>query len=118
MAYDSYLKLDQTRWYAGDFSSSNKLTGTIFTDSNLSQPKTLTSYTLTIRMYKAGHMTDLFNKAATIVGATLGTWSYAVATGEMPSPGIYYVKVELSQSGKRESTLNRVELHILAGPTA
>ena len=118
MAYDSYLKLDQTRWYTGDFSSSNKLTGTIFTDSNLTTPKTLTSYTLTVRMYKPNHLTDLFNKTASIVTAASGTWSYAVATGEMPTPGIYYVKVELSQSGRRESTLNRVELHVLAGPTA
>ena len=36
----------------------------------------------------------------------------------MPPPGIYNVKIELSKSGARESTLNRQELMIIEGPTA
>lgn len=118
MAYGSYLKLDQSSVYHGDFSSDAFLTGTIYTDSILSTAKTLTNYTLTVRMNKIGSTADSFNKTAEIVTAGSGTWKYLVATGELPSPGIYYVKIELSKSGVRESTLNTVELHVLRGPTA
>ena len=43
------------------------------------------------------------------MSASAGTWSYAVAVSEMPSPGVYLLKVDLTKSGVVESTLNRVE---------
>ena len=118
MAYGSFLKLDQSRVYTGDYSSDAFLTGTIYTDSILSTAKTLTNYTLKVRMHKPGSSGDSFNKTATIVTAASGTWKYLVATGDLPPFGIYYVKVEISSSGVLESTLNRVELYVLQGPTA
>jgi len=52
------------------------------------------------------------------VNAANGTWSYAVAVGEIPSEGLYLVKVELSQTGEQMSTLNDQELLIIKGPSA
>ncbi len=118
MAYGLYLKLDQTEWFRNDFSASNALTGTIYTDKQMVTPKTLTGYTITLRMYKGRSWGDRFGKAATIVSATSGTFSYNVASAEMPPPGIYKVKAELTKSGDQESTLNRQELLILPGPAA
>jgi len=117
LAYGIYLALDQDRWYRGDFSSENKLTGTIYTDKNRSQKKTLTGYTIKVRMFKPRTIGDRFNKTASIVSASGGTWEYALQEGEAPIFGLYEVKVELIKTGVRESTLNHVELLILEGPT-
>jgi hypothetical protein len=113
-----YLALDQPKWYRDDFSSEDKLTGTIFTNQSYTVKKNLTGYTLKVRMNKNYRWGDHFNKTATIVTAADGTWSYAVNQNEMPPPGIYNVKLELSKSGVKISTLNRVELLILEGPSA
>lgn len=117
MAYGLFLELDQDRWYRSDYSSENKLTGTIYTDKNMTVKKNLTGYTITIRMFKLKTIGDRFNKTGTIVTAADGTWSYAVQNGDMPIWGLYQVVVELSKSGVKESTLNHVELQILEGPT-
>lgn len=118
MAYGLYLKLDQKQWYRGDYSATNKLTGTIYTDKNMTVAKNLTGYTLTVRMFKPRTIGDRFNKTATIVTAASGTWSYAVQQGEMPIFGLYHVTVTLSKSGDQETTLNTVELQVLEGPNA
>lgn len=116
MAYGLYLVLDQDQWYRADFSSENKLTGQIFTNKSLTVKKNLTGYTIKIRMYRANRWGDYFNKTASIVTAADGTFDYAVGEGEMPPPEIYYIKVELTKSGVKESTLNRQELYVLEGP--
>jgi len=116
MAYGIYLTLDQDQWFNADFSATNKLTGTIYTDINRQTAKNLTGYTLKLRMHRPKHFGDFFNKTADIVVAADGTWSYAVKQGEIPPRGIYYVKLEIAKSGDQESTLNRVELHVLEGP--
>jgi len=118
MAYGLFLALDQDKWYRNDFSSENKLTGTIYTDKQMTVKKNLTGYTLTVRMWKDRAWGDRFNQIASIVSATEGTWSYAVATGNMPPPGIYKVSIELTKSGVKESTLNRQELFVKIGPSA
>ena len=116
MAYGLYLTLDQQEWYRGDYSSENKLTGTIYTDKNRTVPKNLTGYTITIRLFKPRTIGDRFNKTASIVTAASGTFAYAVGEGEMPIFGLYECVVELSKSGVKESTLNHVELQVLEGP--
>jgi hypothetical protein len=116
MAYGLFLTLDQTQWYRGDFSSENKLTGTLYTNKNRTVKKNLTGYTITIRMFKPRTIGDRFNKTGTIVTAADGTFSYAVGSGEMPIFGIYEVVVTLTKSGVQESTLNHVELQVLEGP--
>jgi len=118
MAYGIYLALDQNRWFRGDFSSDNALTGTIYTDVNNQNAKNLTGFTITIRMHRPIHFGDFFNQEASIVVAGDGTFEYFLNQGETPPRGIYYVKVEISKAGVVESTLNREELHILGGPNA
>jgi len=115
MAYGFYLVIDQDQWYRDDFSDTNKLTGTIFTNKGLTVKANLTGYSLQIRMTRYARWGDNFDKTATIVSATEGTWSYAVQDGDMPPPSIYSVKIELTQSGRQESTLNRQELLVLEG---
>jgi hypothetical protein len=118
MAYGLWLTLDQDIWYRGDYSSENKLTGTIYTDKNRTVAKNLTGYTIKIRLFKPRTIGDRFNKTASIVTAADGTFDYAVGQGEMPIFGLYEVIVELSKSGVKESTLNHVELQVLEGPNA
>lgn len=119
MAYGLYLSLDQPRWFRDNFSATNKLTGTIYTDINQTTAKNLTGYTLKVRLSKPdgpGKFSDFFDKTASIVVAANGTWEYAVQDGDMPARGLYYMTLEIAQSGDQESTLNRVEFHILEGP--
>jgi hypothetical protein len=118
MAYGLYLSLDQDKWFRNDFSSEDLLTGTIYTNKQLTVAKNLTGYTLTVRMWRDRAWGDRFNKTATIVTAASGTFSYAVAEGEMPPPGIYKVSIELTKAGTKESTLNRQELFVKIGPSA
>lgn len=103
MAYGLYLAVDQKEWREGDFSDTDKLTGTIYTDEAKSSAKNLTGYTLDVIIYKQDGAA-VFDKQATIVTAGSGTWSYAIAEGETPAVGIYKIEVELSQSGQRIST--------------
>jgi len=117
MAYGLWLALDQTRWYRGDFSATNALTGTIYTDVNEVTAKDLTGYTLTIRFNRPIHFGDMFNREATIVVAANGTFKYNFTEGDSPPRGIYMVKVEITKAGDRESTLNREEIIILGGPS-
>lgn len=117
MVYGLYLTLDQPKWFRGDYSDTDKLTGTVYTDKNKQTAKDLTGFTITLRLYKPRHFGDYFNRTATIVVAANGTWSYAVGSGQMPPDGIYYFKVELSKSGTVESTINTVEFYVIDGAT-
>lgn len=118
MAYGLWLVLDQDKWYRNDFSSENKLTGTIYSNKQLTVKKDLTGYTITIRMHLGHRLGDRFGKEATIVSASDGTWEYAVGRAEMPPPNIYRVKAELTKSGVQESTINPVEILVVEGPAA
>jgi hypothetical protein len=118
MAYGLYLDLDVPRWFRNDYSTENKITGTIYTDVNRTVVKNLTGYTVTVKLFKPRTIGDRFNKTADIVTAADGTWSYAVGSGEMPIYGLYFMIIELSKSGVKESTINDVEFQILEGPNA
>ena len=67
MVYGLYLTMDQSKWYRADFSATNKLTGTLFTEINLGTAKNLTGYAIQIRLYKGNRWGDHFDKTATIV---------------------------------------------------
>ena len=77
--------------------------------------KNLSGYTVKIKMFTPRTIGARFDKTATIVSASGGTWEYAVQEGEMPIFGMYLVKAELTKSGVRESTLNHVEFQVLEG---
>lgn len=117
MAYGLYLAVDQDKWFRDDFSTEDKLTGTIYSDINQVTAKDLTGYTITIKFSHENKNGARFDKTASAVVAASGTWSYAVTDGDMPQPGIYQVKAELTKSGVQVSTLNRVQLQILQGPS-
>lgn len=104
MAYGIYLKLDQTQWREFDYSSDDKLTGTIYTDKDLTTPKNLSGYTVKLRISKRWHIHDRFGKTATIVSASAGTWEYAVEEGQMPRNGFYRFEAELQKAGTSIST--------------
>jgi hypothetical protein len=115
MAYGLYLSLDQPKWFRNDFSDTDKLTGTIYTDINQTTAKNLTGYTIKVKLFKENRSGERFNKTATAVVAANGTWGYAVTDGDMPPPGLYLMKIELSTSTEQISTLNRTEFVILNG---
>lgn len=104
MALGAYLTVDQKQLLYGDYSDTNKLTGTIYSDKAKTTALNLSGYTLTIRIFKRWEGLDYFNKTATIVNASSGTWSYAIAQGELPTPGLYLIEIELSKSGEVLST--------------
>lgn len=116
MVYGSYLVLDQKKWFRNDFSDTNKLTGTVYSDINQTTAFNLTGYVVSVKFFKQSRLGERFNKDADIVVAGNGTWEYAVNRGEIPPAGLYLVKIELTKSGSQESTLNRVEILILRGP--
>lgn len=118
MGYGLYLELNEPIWFRNDFSSESKITGTLYTDVNKTVAKNLTGFTLTLKLWKPRTVGDRFNKTATIVSASDGTFEYAVAEGDMPIYGVYYAALELTKSGVRETNINQVEFQILEGPNA
>jgi len=115
MAYGIYLKLDQPQWRNGDFSDTNLLTGTIYSNRGKTTAFSLTGYTLNVLIYSNYSSSAHFSKTATIVSASAGTWSYAVADGEMIPPGVYLIELDLTKSGERMSTFPE-EFHVSASP--
>ena len=120
MVYGIYLTLDQLKWKQSDFSDTNLLTGTIWSDKDRSVAFNLTGYTIRIRVFRRFGGGDGFDKLADIVTAASGTWSRKVAESEMvgPSNRPYLVEAEISKTGEVMSTLNIVEFWVLEAPTA
>ena len=112
-----YLKLDQSVIFNGNYSDTLTVTGTCYTDVGQTAAFNLTGYTLTLRLYRDGGITDVFNQTASITSASSGTWNKAVTSGTLPSPGLYLADLVLSKSGTLVSNLNRVEVLIKRGPT-
>lgn len=115
--YGAYLTVNQPRWIRGNYSDTNDLTGTVYTDKNKTSAFNLTGYTLKVRIFKRWKNTELFGKTATIETAASGTWSYPVGQYEMVSPGFYLLSIELSKSGEVMST-NPVEFQVVEMPAA
>ena len=119
MVYGIYLTLDQPRWKQSDYSDTNLLTGTIWSDRDRTVAFDLTGYAIQIRIFNRFGGGDRFDKTATIVTAASGTWSFAVAQSDMvgPSNRPYLVEAEVSKTGEVMSTLNVVEFWVLEAPT-
>lgn len=118
MPLGSYLTLDQSVLFNGNYSSDSalKLTGTIYTDIGKTVAFNLTGYTITMRLYRDNGIIDQFNQACTITTAASGTFYISITSGVLPYAGLYLVVVELSKSGTLISNLNRVEMLITRGP--
>jgi len=119
MVYGIFGVFDQNRWFRNNFSDEDLLTGTIFTDVNEVTAKNLTGFTVKIILSRPdgpGRHGDFLQGAATIVSAANGTWSFAMREEDVPPRGLYYIAAEISKTGTRETTINRVEFFILEGP--
>ena len=116
MTLGYYLDFPQKVLFNGNFSSSLTLTGTCYTDINKTVAFDLTSYTLTLKLYKDNGTSDYYNETCTITTAASGTWSKAVTSGTLPYAGLYLVNLQLTKSGTQVSNLNRIEILIERSP--
>ncbi len=113
-----YLDSDQDRWFRNNFSDEDKLTGTVYTDINQTTAKDLTGYTIKVILTRRdgpGRHGDFLGATGSIVTADEGTWDYAMREQDVPPRGVYWMAIQLTKSGTRITTLNRVEFHILEG---
>jgi len=117
MAYGLHLSVDQREWREFEYSATNKLTGTIYTDEDKTTAKDLTGYSIQILIYKDNTNASYFSETASIVTAADGTWSYAVNDGEMAPEGFYLIEAQLTKSGDRESTFPE-HFYISRSPTS
>lgn len=110
-----FLKIDQTEWPFGDFSTESKLTGTIYTDKELVTPKDLTGFTISIKLFRRWHRMSFISQNVSAVSAVNGTWEYAVTESDFIHPGLFQLELELTKSGVREST-KPVEFYVKWSP--
>lgn len=113
-----YLTLDQNVLYNENFSdvSGFKLTGTIYSDIGRAVAFNLTGYTVKLRLHKENAKSDNFNQTCTIDVAASGTFYLSVTENTLPTEGLYFATIELTKSGTKVSSLNRVEILIKRGP--
>ncbi len=113
-----YLTLDQLVLYNENFSdvSGFKLTGTIYSDVDKTTVFNLTGYTIKLRLSKENGKSDYFNQTCTITVAASGTFYLSVTENTLPTAELYLARVELTKSGTKVSSLNRVEVLIKKGP--
>ena len=118
MTLGVYLTLDQTTLYNGDYSdvSGFKLTGTVYSDINKTTAFNLTGYTLTLQFFRSGGFSDYLAQTCTITVAASGTFYLSLTDGALPFAGLYEAKIELTKSGTKVRSLNRVEILIESGP--
>ena len=112
MTLGIYLTLDQSILNYGDYSTSSKITGTIYNDIYKSVAFNLTSYTVKLRLYRENGTVDYLDASCVVTVAASGTFSLTVTDGLLPIRGLYLAEVEVSQSGILLSSINRVELLI------
>lgn len=108
----TFLTLDQSIFNYENYSSEStqKVTGTLYSDINKTTAFNLTGYTLTLKLYKDSFTVDYFNQTCTITVAANGTWYINIASNTVPNRGLYLARLELSKSGSVISSLNRVEV--------
>ncbi len=113
-----YLTLDQLVLYNDNFSdvSGFKLTGTVYSDADRTTAFNLTGYTIKLRLSQENAKSDNFNQTCTITVAASGTFYLSVTENTLPTAGLYLANVELTKSGSKVTTLNRVEVLVKRGP--
>lgn len=113
-----YLTLDQLVLYNENFSdvSGFRITGTVYSDIDKSVAFNLTGYTIKLRLSRENAKSDNFNQTCTITVAASGTFYLAVTENTLPTAGLYLANVELTKSGTKVTSMNRVEVLIKRGP--
>lgn len=103
-----YLNLDQKTWGAGDYVDTNSLalTGTIYSNAELTSAQDITGYTLKIKVYPR-ERPDWYQVSddAEIVTATSGTWRYKPTINKIDDAGVYRVVIQLSKTDERISAI-------------
>ena len=112
MTLGVYLTLDQSIINYGDYSTSSKITGTIYSNIYKTVVYDLTDYTVKLRLYRDNRTVDYLDASCSIVTAGSGTFSLTVTDGLLPIRGLYLAEVEISKSGILLSSINRMELLI------
>lgn len=113
-----YLTLDQSILHNENFSdvSGFKITGTIYSNIDKSVAFDLTGYTIKLRLSKDNAKSDNLNKECTITTAASGTFYLSITENTLPVAGLYLANVELTKSGSKVTSLNRVEILVKRGP--
>lgn len=113
-----YLTLDDLVLYNENFSdvSGFRITGTVYSDVGKTVAFNLTGYTLKLRFSKEHAKSDNLNQTCTINVAASGTFYLAVTENTLPTEGLYLATLELTKSGTKVSSLNRIEVLIKKGP--
>ncbi len=113
-----YLTLDQSSIYNENFSdvSGFRITGTIYSSIYKDAVFNLTGYTIKLRFAKENGKSDYLNEACTITVAASGTFYLAVTENMLPTAGLYLAYIELTKSGSKITSLNRVEVLVQKGP--
>lgn len=94
-----YLKLNQRYLPEGFFSETYPLSGTIYMDANMTTPFNGTAYpNIRVRIFHPLSWADLFNRTASWVSASSGTWQVFITKGQLPPADIYRIKVELTDA--------------------
>lgn len=113
-----YVKLDQHEWGVTDFTDENTyaLTGTIYSDRQLSTPVDLTGWNLTFRMISQSKIIfDNDNDITTVTPAS-GTWRYLPESGRsaLEADGQVYIRLEKSGSQITAIGVNgSADLHVM-----
>lgn len=102
-----YCKLDKQTWGVEDFTDVDSLgiTGTIYSDINLTVPFNLTGYSLTFRIISHGRLIEDDNNNISIVSGSAGTWKYNPASGRMMVENNGEVVIRLEKSGTQISAI-------------
>ena len=113
-----YLTLDQSVLYNENFSdvAGFKVTGTVYSDVDKTVAFNLTGYTIKLRLSKDNAKSDNLNQSCTATVAASGTFYLSVTENTLPTAGLYLANLELTKSGSKVTSLNRVEMLIKRGP--
>lgn len=114
-----YLKLDIHNWVIEDYTDETSLgiTGTIYSDAELTTPFDLTGYTLTFRLKSQGKMVFDSDKdsSVSIVTAASGTFRYLPEFGDLLFETNADASVLLEKSGTGITAVginSSAEIHI------
>jgi len=113
-----YVKLDSHEWGVEDFTDEDalSLTGTIYSDRELSTAFDLTGYNLDFRMISQGKITlDDNGEDTEIVTAASGTFRYKPDNGKVVVEANGEVNIRLEKTGTQVSAVGvngSADLHI------
>jgi hypothetical protein len=120
--YPLYLKLDNNIFVYGNYGASVVISGTVYSDRDLTSAVDLTGFTPIIRIHEMFSLVDKFGKTATITPdqtGSKGKFSYTTLLGDMTiSPGVYECNLNLSKTGTDSLDTEPVKIIIEYGASS